>query len=43
VKDNYNLAIREVKRITNKKQPVNCWYDGEYKIEAFGKILITVG
>ncbi|MBN2835618.1 MAG: transposase, partial [Candidatus Delongbacteria bacterium] len=43
VKDNYNLAIREVKRITNKKEPVNCWYDGEYKIEAYESVFHMAG
>ena len=38
VKDNYNLAIRNVKRETNTKQSTRCWHDGEYEITAFESI-----
>ena len=38
MKDNYNLAIRKVKRITNKKEPVKCWCDGRFKIETYESI-----
>ncbi len=43
VKDSYNLAIREVKRITNKKEPMKCWHDGEYKIEAYESTFSMAG
>ena len=38
VKDNYNLAIRNVKRETNTKQSTRCWCDGDYEITAFESI-----
>jgi len=43
VKDNYNLAIRKVKKITNKKKPIKYWNDGEYKIEAYESIFYIDG
>lgn len=35
VKDNYNLAIRRIKTLTNTKLPIRNWSDGEYKITAY--------
>ena len=43
MKDNYNLAIRKVKKITNKKNPIKYWNDGEYKIEAYESIFYMNG
>ncbi len=38
VKDNYNLAIRNVKRETNTKQSTRSWRDGDCEITAFESI-----
>jgi len=35
VKDNYNLSIREVKKITNKKESIKHWCDDNCKIKAY--------
>jgi len=43
VKDNYNLAIRKVKKITNKKKPIKYWNNGEYNIEAYESIFYMDG
>lgn len=38
VKDNYNLAIRKVKKETNTKRHTKHWHDGQYEICAFESI-----
>ena len=38
VKDNYNLAIRKVKKETNTKYPSKHWHEGLYEIWAFESI-----
>ena len=43
VKGNYNLAVDEVKRTTNTKQPVANWHDGEYKIKAYESVFTMDG
>ena len=43
VRDNCNLAIRKVKKITNKKKSVKYWNDGEYKIEAYESLFFMDG
>lgn len=43
VKDNYNLAIRKVKKTTNTKQPISSWHDGEYKIKAYESVFYMDG
>ena len=35
VKDNYNLAIRKVKKETNTKQNIKHWHDGQFEISAY--------
>ncbi len=35
VKDNYNLAIRKVKKETNTKHPNKHWHDGQFEITSF--------
>ena len=43
VKDNYNLAIRKVKKMTNTKQSIRSWHDGEYRIKAYESVFYIDG